>query len=140
MDGHFIFTGRIGYEPEISKLLDKVRNRIRVKGYSIRTEKSYTSWIKRYIYFHGKKHPKEMGKPEIESFLSHLAVIGNVAASTQNQAFNALLFLSGAKASFGPGLRFSFFAILSIARFTYGCKTALALPCTKICHFWIDNI
>ena len=79
--------------PKSPKLLDKVRNRIRVKGYSIRTEKSYTSWIKRYIYFHGKKHPQEMGKPEIEAFLSHLAVIGNVAASTQNQAFNALLFL-----------------------------------------------
>lgn len=79
--------------PKSPKLLDKVRNRIRVKGYSIRTEKSYTSWIKRYIYFHGKKHPQEMGNPEIESFLSHLAVNGNVAASTQNQAFNALLFL-----------------------------------------------
>lgn len=79
--------------PKSPKLLDKVRYRIRVKGYSIRTEKSYTSWIKRYIYFHGERHPQEMGKPEIESFLSHLAVNANVAASTQNQAFNALLFL-----------------------------------------------
>ena len=63
--------------PKSPKLLDKVRYRIRVKGYSIRMEKSYTSWIKRYIYFHGKRHPQEMGKPEIESFLSHLGAINN---------------------------------------------------------------
>ncbi len=75
------------------KLLDKVRVRIRLKGYSIRTEKSYVSWIKRFILFHNKRHPQEMGKPEIEAFLSHLVMRLNVAASTQNQAFNALLFL-----------------------------------------------
>jgi len=75
------------------KLLDLVRQRIRLKGYSIRTEKSYTEWIRRYILFHGKQHPKEMGKREIEAFLSHLANNRNVAPSTQNQAFNALLFL-----------------------------------------------
>jgi len=75
------------------KLLDQVRQRIRLKGYSIRTEKSYTEWIRRYILFHGKQHPKEMGKREIEAFLSHLAINRNVAPSTQNQAFNALLFL-----------------------------------------------
>jgi len=78
--------------PQI-KLLDRVRNRIRVKGYSIRTEKTYVSWVKRFILFHGKRHPQEMGKPEIETFLSYLAVNLNVAASTQNQAFNAILFL-----------------------------------------------
>jgi integron integrase len=76
-----------------SKLLDQVRNKIRVKQYSIRTEAAYIGWIKRYIYFHNKKHPKDMGKSEIEAFLTHLAVDRNVAASTQNQAFNALLFL-----------------------------------------------
>jgi integron integrase len=75
------------------KLLDKVRQCIRLKGYSIRTEKSYVSWIKRFILFHGKRHPQEMGKPEIEAFLSHLVMKRNVASSTQNQAFNAILFL-----------------------------------------------
>lgn len=75
------------------KLLDKVRQCIRLKGYSIRTEKSYVSWIKRFILFHGKRHPQEMGKSEIEAFLSHLVMKRNVASSTQNQAFNAILFL-----------------------------------------------
>jgi integron integrase len=75
------------------KVLDQVRDRIRLKHYSIRTEKSYLSWIKRYILFYDKRHPKEMGEKEIEAFLTHLAVDLNVASSTQNQAFNALLFL-----------------------------------------------
>lgn len=75
------------------KLLDRVRQKIRVKGYSIRTEKAYIDWIKRFIIFHGKRHPKEMGKGEIEDFLSHLAIQHKVASSTQNQAFNAILFL-----------------------------------------------
>lgn len=75
------------------KLLDQVRDLIRVKHYSIRTEQSYTSWIKRFILFHKKRHPKDMGKEEIEAFLTYLAVDLNVASSTQNQAFNALLFL-----------------------------------------------
>ncbi len=75
------------------KLLDLVRQRIRLKGYSIRTEKAYVSWIKRYILFHDKRHPEDMGKAEIEAFLPHLAMKLNVAPSTQNQAFNAILFL-----------------------------------------------
>jgi integron integrase len=75
------------------KLLDQVRDKCRVKHYSIRTEYSYTAWIKRYILFHGKRHPKEMGAEDIEAFLTHLAVEGNVAAATQNQAKSALLFL-----------------------------------------------
>ena len=75
------------------KLLDQVRNKIRLKHYSIRTEKSYVSWIRRFILFHGKKHPIDMGRKEIESFLTDLAVKGKVSASTQNQAFNAILFL-----------------------------------------------
>jgi hypothetical protein len=75
------------------KLLDRVRHKIRLKHYSIRTEKAYVSWIRRYIYFHNKRHPKEMGRAEIETFLTDLAVNGNISASTQNQAFNALLFL-----------------------------------------------
>jgi integron integrase len=61
--------------------------------YSYKTEKSYVNWIKRYIIFHDKRHPQEMGGREIEEFLTHLAVEGNVAASTQNQALNAILFL-----------------------------------------------
>ncbi len=80
-------------QPKPRKLLDRVRDMLRVKHYSIRTEKSYVSWIRRYILFHGKRHPKDMGVPEIEAFLTHLAVEENVAASTQNQALSALLFL-----------------------------------------------
>lgn len=75
------------------KLLDRVRHRIRLKGYSIRTEKTYVSWIRQFILFHGKQHPRDMGKPEIEAFLSYLVIKRNVASSTQNQAFNAILFL-----------------------------------------------
>lgn len=75
------------------KLLDRVRERIRFKHYSIRTEDSYVQWIRRFILFHGKRHPSEMGAVEVEAFLTHLAVEGNVAASTQNQARSALLFL-----------------------------------------------
>jgi integron integrase len=74
-------------------LFSRVRDLIRLKHYSIRTEKSYLSWIMRYILFHNKRDPKEMANPEIEAFLSHLAVDLKVSASTQNQAFNALLFL-----------------------------------------------
>lgn len=75
------------------KLLDQVRARIRVKHYSIRTESQYVQWIRRFILFHGKRHPREMGGAEVEAFLSHLAVDGNVAAATQSQALAALLFL-----------------------------------------------
>lgn len=75
------------------KLLDQVRQKIRLRNYSYRTEKSYVHWIKRYIFFHDKRHPAEMGRAEVEAFLTHLAVEGNVAASTQNQALSALLFL-----------------------------------------------
>ncbi len=75
------------------KLLDQVRDVMRLKHYSIRTEESYVDWIKRYILFHKKRHPREMGGAQVEAFLTHLAVEGNVAASTQNQALSALLFL-----------------------------------------------
>ena len=78
---------------EEPKLLDQVRDMIRLKHYSIRTEQAYLGWIRRFILFHHKRHPKEMGKTEIEAFLTHLAVQKNVAASTQNQAMNAILFL-----------------------------------------------
>ena len=78
---------------EKPKLLDQVRNAIRVKNYSYRTEQSYVHWIKRYVIYHHKRHPSEMGETEIQKFLTHLAVDKNVAASTQNQALSALLFL-----------------------------------------------
>lgn len=79
--------------PTAPKLLDRVRWHLRVKRYSIRTEKSYLDWIRRYILFHRKRHPSEMGEKEIAAFLNHLAVNRTVAASTQNQALCALLFL-----------------------------------------------
>ena len=75
------------------KLLDQVRDVIRMKHYAYRTEETYVQWIRRFILFHNKRHPKDMGTPEIEAVLTHLAVQGRVAASTQNQALNALLFL-----------------------------------------------
>ena len=75
------------------KLLDQVRHIIRLRHYSMSTEEAYISWIKRYIFFHDKRHPREMGIVEIEAFLTHLAVDQQVAASTQNQALHALLFL-----------------------------------------------
>jgi len=79
--------------PEPPKLLDQVRNKIRLKHYRIRTEQAYVDWIRRFILFHNKRHPVEMGATEVEAFLTHLAVVGKVAASTQNQARSALLFL-----------------------------------------------
>ena len=75
------------------RLLDRVREAIRARHYSGRTEKAYVGWIKRYIFFHDKRHPAEMGGAEVTRFLTALAVDGHVAASTQNQALNALLFL-----------------------------------------------
>jgi integrase len=81
----------IGGQPP--KLLDQVAAKMRLLHYSKRTERAYVDWIKRYILFHNKRHPREMGVEEIEAFLTHLAVEGNVTASTQNQAFSALLFL-----------------------------------------------
>lgn len=75
------------------KLLEQVVAKMRVKHYSIRTEKTYSDWIKRYILYHGKRHPRDMGAEHVEAFLTHLAVAGNVSASTQNQAKSALLYL-----------------------------------------------
>ncbi|MEF7614190.1 integron integrase [Aquincola sp. MAHUQ-54] len=79
--------------PNEPKLLDQVRTRIRTLHYSIRTEEAYTGWIRRFILFHRKKHPRDMGAVEVESFLSSLATQNNVSASTQNQAKAAVLFL-----------------------------------------------
>lgn len=75
------------------RLLDQVRGKIRLKHYSLRTEQTYVEWIKRFILHHGKRHPLDMGAVEVEAFLTDLAVRGRVAASTQNQAKSALLFM-----------------------------------------------
>lgn len=75
------------------KLLDRVRAALRTRHYSLRTEESYVAWVRRFVLFHGKRHPDVMGEPEINAFLSSLATDGRVAASTQNQALSALLFL-----------------------------------------------
>jgi integron integrase len=75
------------------KLLDQMREALRIKHYSYRTEKAYLDWVRRYILFHHKRHPAEMGAPEIRAYLSHLATRLDVAASTQNQALSAILFL-----------------------------------------------
>ena len=75
------------------RLLDQVRERVRLKHYSIRTEKSYADWIKRYILFHDKRHPRDLGATHVERFLTHLAVDRELSASTQNQALAALLFM-----------------------------------------------
>jgi integron integrase len=79
--------------PQPKKLLDQVRDAIRVKHYSYRTEQSYLAWIKRFILFHKKRHPLEMDTLEIQAFITHLAVERTVSASTQNQALSAILFL-----------------------------------------------
>jgi len=75
------------------KLLEQVRDVLRTKQYAYSTEQSYIDWISRYILFHQKRHPSEMAEAEVEAFLTHLAVDGNVSASTQNQALSALIFL-----------------------------------------------
>src|SRR5260370_7457587 len=75
------------------KLLDQVSDVARFRHLSLRTEETYRNWIKRYIFYHGKRHPKELDAEHVRSFLTHLAVNEKVSASTQNQAFNALLFL-----------------------------------------------
>lgn len=79
--------------PKSRKLLDQIRDAIRLKHYSYSTEKTYVHWARRYILYHNKRHPAEMGVAEIEAFLTHLAKDEHVSASTQNQALNALLFL-----------------------------------------------
>lgn len=79
--------------PPAPRLLDVVRDRIRLKHYSLRTEQAYIGWIRRYIIHHGKRHPRDMGKAEVEAFLTALAVERDVSAATQSQALAAILFL-----------------------------------------------
>lgn len=75
------------------KLLDQVRIKMRQNHYAYKTEQAYLHWIKRFILFHNKRHPQDMAEPEVEAFLTHLSLNRQVAASTQNQAFHAILFL-----------------------------------------------
>jgi hypothetical protein len=75
------------------KLFDQLRESLRSRHYSRRTEQTYCQWVKRYIFFHNVRHPAEMSEPEMNQFLTHLAVKEHVSASTQNQALSALLFL-----------------------------------------------
>lgn len=75
------------------RLMDRVRESLRLHRYALSTERTYCHWIKRFIYFHNKRHPADMGAPEVEAFLTHLAATENVAASTQNQAMHAVLYL-----------------------------------------------
>lgn len=79
--------------PDPPRLLERVRTALRARHYSIRTEEAYVAWIRRFILHHAKRHPQEMGAPEVVDFLTHLALRRNVSASTQNQALSALLFL-----------------------------------------------
>jgi len=90
MDSRLISSPSSAPKP---RLLDQVRQAIRTRHYSYMTEKAYVGWIKRFIFFHNKRHPAEMGEAEIAQFLSSLATDSHVSASTQNQALNALLFL-----------------------------------------------
>jgi hypothetical protein len=77
------------------RLLDDVRERIRYRHYAYRTEQAYVEWVRRFVRFHDRRHPRDMGAPEIEAFLNHLANERDVAPSTHNQALSALLFLYG---------------------------------------------
>ena len=79
--------------PPPPRLLDALRHAIRVRHYSIRTEEAYVDWARRFVRFHGRRHPRELGAPEVAAFLTHLAVDRTVAPSTQNQARSALMFL-----------------------------------------------
>src|SRR5437016_7131755 len=90
---HLLPDSSIESKPNPRRLVDRVRNVMRLKHYSLRTERTYWDWIQRFIRFHGMRHPSEMGETELGAFLTHLARDGRVAASTQNQALSALLFL-----------------------------------------------
>ena len=83
----------VDFVPAPARLLDRVRDKIRLRHYSIRTEQAYVDWIRRFILFHGKRHPEALGAPEVEAFLTYLAVEREVAAATQNLAKSSILFL-----------------------------------------------
>ena len=76
-----------------SPFLDSIRSEIRLRGYSLKTEKSYLTWIRQYIFFTNKQHPKDLGPDKVKAFITHLAVNKNVAVNTQKSALNALVFM-----------------------------------------------
>ena len=84
---------RCPISPQSTRFLDRLRNFIRLRGLAYKTEKTYVFWIKRFIRFHGRKHPESMGTAEVEAFLSHLVLQANVSVATQRVALNALTFL-----------------------------------------------
>ncbi|MBX3691634.1 MAG: phage integrase N-terminal SAM-like domain-containing protein [Dokdonella sp.] len=84
-------------------MFDEIRRILRLKHYSLHTERAYTGWIRRFILAGGRRHPRELGAAEVEAFLSGLAVQGRVAASTQNQALSAILFLPEMTLASGEG-------------------------------------
>ncbi|MCA9233470.1 MAG: phage integrase N-terminal SAM-like domain-containing protein, partial [Planctomycetales bacterium] len=86
-------AGEFGGMGREAGLLTTAREQIRTRHMSYRTEKTYLHWMHRFILFHNRRHPREMGAPEVEAFLTHLAVVRKVSASTQNQALQAILFL-----------------------------------------------
>jgi site-specific recombinase XerD len=86
-------TGTTNTPARQPRLLEQVREALRLRHYSLRTKQAYAHWVKRFVLFHGKRHPREMGAAEVASFLSWLAVEGQVSAATQGQALAALLFL-----------------------------------------------
>jgi hypothetical protein len=91
-EGWFCMSVGLSHAAGKPKLLEVVRERLRAGYYSLRTEDAYLGWIRRFVAFHRRRHPRTMGAPEVTAFLTDLAVQGNVSASTQNQAFSALLF------------------------------------------------
>jgi integron integrase len=93
LETRFAVAGETDSVPRTPRLLDQVHAAIRARHLSVRTEQAYVGWIRRFILFSGKRHPRDMGEPEVTKFLSHLAVQGRVSASTQNQALAAILFL-----------------------------------------------
>jgi hypothetical protein len=109
------------------RLLDQVRNEIRLRHYSIRTEHAYVDWTRRFVVFHNMRHPKDMGAPEIAAFLTHLATHANVAASTQNQALNALVFLYSPTDPVSAPRRGSWFGRL-LARFLFCSRRSAQSP------------
>ena len=116
------------------KLLDRVRWLLRAKHYSIRTEQAYVDWTRRFILFHNKRHPGEMGEDEISAFLNDLAINRKVSASTQNQALSALLFLY--QASLTVNFRFLTLSNASNAR----PKSRLSSPGSKLTKFSLNSM
>ena len=111
------------------RLMDQVRGRLRLQHYSLRTEQAYTAWIRRFIVATGRRHPRELGGPEVEQFLTSLAVDGQVAAGTQNQALSALLFLyREVLASSCRGWRVSF-----VQSVHGGCRRYSRMPKCGVC-------